>query len=78
LSETLFHDFVAQRGMEPKAEFFIPIVADHFINQKLGTIQIVPTAADWFGVTYPEDAPVVEESISRLVAEGAYPASLWS
>jgi UTP-glucose-1-phosphate uridylyltransferase len=78
LSEELFHHFIAERGMEPKSEFFIPIVGDHFIKNKLGNIQIVPTGAEWFGVTYPEDAPVVEASISKLVADGAYPPSLWS
>ncbi len=77
LSEALFADFVRQRGTEPKAEFFIPIVADHFIQQGLGSIQIVPTEAEWFGVTYPEDAPTVEASISALVNAGAYPPALW-
>ena len=77
LSEELFTQFIRDRGMEPKAEFFIPIVADHFTQHKLGTIKIVPTEAEWFGVTYPEDAPTVEASISKLVAEGAYPTSLW-
>ncbi|HSC52124.1 MAG TPA: sugar phosphate nucleotidyltransferase [Phnomibacter sp.] len=78
LSAELFQQFIAAKGMEPKSEFFIPIVADHFIKNNLGSIQIVPTDAEWFGVTYPEDAPVVEASISALVAGGAYPASLWS
>jgi len=78
LSETLFSQFIKERGMEPKAEFFIPIVADHFIHSGKGTIQIVGTDAEWFGVTYPEDAPTVEASISALVNAGAYPPALWS
>lgn len=78
LSESLFSQFIKERGMEPKAEFFIPIVADHFINSGKGTIQIVGTDAEWFGVTYPEDAPTVEASISALVNAGAYPPALWS
>lgn len=78
LSESLFSQFIKERGMEPKAEFFIPIVADHFINTGKGTIQIVGTDAEWFGVTYPEDAPTVEASISALVNAGAYPPALWS
>ena len=78
LSESLFSQFIKERGMEPKAEFFIPIVADHFINTGKGTIQIVGTDAEWFGVTYPEDAPTVEASISAMVNTGAYPPALWS
>jgi hypothetical protein len=38
---------------------------------------VIPTSAQWFGVTYKEDAPVVTESINNLVAEGAYPNKLW-
>jgi NDP-sugar pyrophosphorylase family protein len=78
LSEALFHEFVLAKGMESKSEFFIPIVADQFIKRQLGTIKIVPTDAEWFGVTYPDDAPIVEASISNLVAAGVYPPSLWS
>jgi NDP-sugar pyrophosphorylase family protein len=77
LSHQLFQQFIAEKGTELKSEFFIPIVADYFIQHQLGTIQIVGTDADWFGVTYPEDAPTVEASISALVANGEYPASLW-
>lgn len=78
LTATLFSQFIQERGMDPKAEFFIPIVADHFISTGKGTIQIVGTDAEWFGVTYPEDAPLVEASICALVTAGAYPPALWS
>lgn len=77
-SEKLFHRFITERGMDPKAEFFIPIVADAFIQDLGGTIKVVKTDSDWFGVTYPQDAPEVEASITQLVAAGAYPPALWS
>jgi hypothetical protein len=40
------------------------------------TVRVLPTTADWFGVTYREDRPRVVESIARLVAAGIYPPSL--
>ncbi len=77
LSEKLFQDFVQTRGMELKSEFFIPIVADYFIQNNLGNIKIVQTPATWFGVTYPEDAPHVQESIMQQVQDGEYPEKLF-
>lgn len=77
LSEKLFQDFVRSRGNELKSEFFIPIVADYFIQNDLGNIKVIQTEATWFGVTYPEDAPLVQESISQQVAQGAYPEKLF-
>lgn len=68
--------FLSRHGNEPKAEFFIPIVADQFIKEG-GKIEALPTTSLWFGVTYKEDAPFVEESLNKLISAGAYPAGLW-
>ncbi len=76
-TEKLFEQFLKDRGQEPKSEFFIPIVADQFMHDGGGKIEIIPTVAIWFGVTYKEDAPAVRKAINGLLAEGAYPAGLW-
>ena len=76
-SEKLFREFLQKNIQNPKAEFFIPIVADQFINDGVGVIKVIPTSAQWFGVTYKEDAPEVKESLSQLVDAGEYPPSLW-
>jgi NDP-sugar pyrophosphorylase family protein len=76
-SEGLFHQFVKENSGKPKAEFFIPIVGDQFIKQPGCAIKVVPTDAQWFGVTYKEDAPAVHASIRKLIADGAYPEQLW-
>lgn len=75
-SANLFKVFLGANGHMPKAEFFIPIVADQFI-QEGGVIKVIPTSAQWFGVTYKEDAPEVRKSLHALIASGDYPASLW-
>jgi NDP-sugar pyrophosphorylase family protein len=77
LTGKLFKSFLANHGNELKSEFFIPLVADTFIKEELGAIEVIPTSADWFGVTYKEDAPGVQIRINELVANGMYPASLW-
>ena len=77
LTEKLFHQFLTDHINEPKSEFFIPIVADHFIKEKGGVIKVISTSSQWFGVTYKEDAPVVAKSLNQLIDKGDYPQSLW-
>jgi NDP-sugar pyrophosphorylase family protein len=76
-TEKLFAEFLEKEGSEPKAEFFIPIIGDRLIKEGKGAIRVIPTDAQWFGVTYKEDAPDVQASLSKLIEEGEYPAKLW-
>lgn len=78
IMETLFHDFVKENYTNIKSEFFIPIVGDDFVKNQGGVIKVIPTSSQWFGVTYKEDAPVVQASVEKLVADKEYPASLWA
>ena len=76
-SEKQFAGFLTERGQEEKSEFFIPLVADSFIRDNVGRVEVIPTSAVWFGVTYKEDAPAVKEGINRLLSTGDYPKGLW-
>jgi len=76
-SEALFKKFVEDNKANPKAEFFIPLVADDLIKSGTAAFKVIPTATKWFGVTYKEDKPIVQNSISELVNNGTYPSSLW-
>ncbi|WP_028787497.1 nucleotidyltransferase family protein [Terrimonas ferruginea] len=75
-TQRLFREFLTQFGQEAKSEFFIPIVADHFIREG-GKVEIIPTSSSWFGVTYKEDAPFVAKSLNELIEGEVYPADLW-
>ncbi|MBC7948100.1 MAG: nucleotidyltransferase [Chitinophagaceae bacterium] len=75
-TQQVFREFIQKNINDPKAEFFIPIVADRFIKEG-GTIEVIPTSSEWFGVTYKEDAPQVEKSLNELVGRGEYPERLW-
>ena len=77
LCESEFSRFLDTQGMELKSEFFLPSVTKHFVNAKLGNVKVGTTSASWFGVTYKEDAPVVQACISDLVEKGLYPSNLW-
>jgi choline kinase len=74
----MFKDFVEANKANPKAEFFIPLLADALINSGEASFEVIPTDAKWFGVTYKEDKPIVQKSISDLVENGTYPTNLWS
>ena len=78
LIEESFQKFLDANITNPKAEFFIPILGDEFIKSGKGVIKVIPTSAQWFGVTYKEDAPVVLADINKLVQSGEYPQDLWA
>ena len=75
-TQQLFNKFLQDYGKELKSEFFIPIVADQFIKED-GKVHIIRTSSLWFGVTYKEDAPFVQSSLSKLIQKKEYPAKLW-
>lgn len=70
-------DFLTTRLLDEKAEFYIPLAVDRLLQSGDATCAVLPTAAQWFGVTYQEDKPRVQESLRGIVASGAYPAPLW-
>ena len=73
-----FKKFLDENIENPKSEYLIPFVADQWIKAGEGVIKVIPTSSQWFGVTYKEDAPVVQRSLNQQVESGAYPASLWN
>lgn len=77
LAENLFSEFVKNSKDNIKAEFFIPIIADEFIKSKENKIKVIPTTSQWFGVTYKEDAPIVQRNLDGLIADKTYPNKLW-
>jgi NDP-sugar pyrophosphorylase family protein len=78
LSAGMFKEFALANADNPKAEFFIPLAAEKLIRNQQASFKVIPTQNQWFGVTYAEDKPIVQECIDRLVAEGEYPANLWA
>jgi hypothetical protein len=73
-----FADFLAARGAEPKAEFYLPDAVGSLIRAGRARVRVLPTPSPWFGMTHREDAPRVAESLRALVAKGEYPSPLWT
>ncbi len=76
--ETEFAAFFANLTDETalKAEFLLPTVVDGLVQQKRATVAVLETTDRWFGVTYAEDRPVVQEAFRKLVADGVYTSPL--
>jgi NDP-sugar pyrophosphorylase family protein len=72
-----FKEFLAAHGNELKSEFYIPFVVDRLITEAKASVQVLPTEAQWFGVTYQQDKAAVQQNIASLISEGVYPQKLW-
>src|SRR5450759_4596080 len=76
--EQRFKTFLKNNASNPiKSEFFLPnVVNDRLIDGK-ARVKILPTDEKWFGVTYPDDRPLVHAAIQRMIELGNYPSNLW-
>ena len=72
-----FADYARANFDSPKAEFYIPTIMTNLIQRNQGRCKVFRSRSEWFGVTYPEDKPLVQASLKRLHDEGAYPEKLW-
>lgn len=77
ISASLFEEFLATNYKDSKAEFFIPLVVNHIIVNKLATMEVLTSNARWFGVTYKQDKAYVTSEINKLKETKVYPKNLW-
>ena len=71
-SEALFVDFLKEHGQELKSEYYIPFAVNTFIADGRATMTVLKTTAQWFGVTYKEDRPMVVDRLKKLHDQGVY------
>jgi NDP-sugar pyrophosphorylase family protein len=76
-SDKFFRTFLTGNAANLKAEFYIPLMVDDLIKKGAASMRVLPTDSVWFGVTYKEDKPLVEERLRALIAAGEYPSNLW-
>jgi UTP-glucose-1-phosphate uridylyltransferase len=74
----VFHHFLERSGKELKTESYVPSAVNELLASGRARVKVLRSNDPWFGVTYREDRPRVVDSIGRLIAEGRYPAQLWS
>ena len=76
--DRVFHEFLVKSGTEMKSECFIPLTVGQLVTEKHASVKVLRTDSAWFGVTYKEDKPIVQESLSKLIKAGEYPNNLWA
>lgn len=77
VAETLFEDFLKENYAELKAEFYLPTIVKHAIDNNLGTVKVLQSDAKWYGVTYKDDKIEVTEAIENMKEKNVYPQKLW-
>jgi hypothetical protein len=73
-----FVEFLQENGTSLTKECYVPKVVDDMIQANSADVRVLPTTSKWFGVTYPDDKPIVVGSIKSLVDAGEYPGPLWA
>jgi UTP-glucose-1-phosphate uridylyltransferase len=73
----LFSDFLRQRGQELKSEFYIPYAVNLLIESGKISTKVLESQAQWFGVTYQADKPVVQSKLREMHESGLYPRKMW-
>ncbi|KAA6322365.1 hypothetical protein EZS27_028086, partial [termite gut metagenome] len=76
-SEDYFEEFLRANISNPKSEYFIPLIVNKLINEKIAHVKVLDTTSKWFGVTYATDRQSVVDKIKALIDAGEYPAKLF-
>jgi len=60
-----------------KAEYFLPGVPGALIREGKATVRVLETTERWYGVTYHDDLPKVQQAMRCMREAGRYPEKLW-
>lgn len=72
-----FDRFLERLGAEDlRSEYPLPVMVDRLLKKGQVSVDVLETSAVWFGVTYQEDRPYVQDCLQKLHAEGVYPENL--
>ncbi len=71
-----FSQFLEREGQGIEAEYYIPFAVNELVRSGMARVKHIPSAEQWFGVTYPEDVGRVRSLIQELVGEGIYPGKI--
>ncbi|MDR1414676.1 MAG: NTP transferase domain-containing protein [Odoribacteraceae bacterium] len=70
--ERQFAVFYRDNALNPKSEIYIPFVVDEMLKQRRARVKVLDIDARWFGVTYKEDAGLVNKALEGFEASGLY------
>lgn len=76
-AQKYFDTFRNENRESQTAECFLPSCIQHLISDGSAVVKVLPTDAEWFGMTYASDHEKVSQQIASLVNRGFYPSPLW-
>lgn len=71
-----FLDTALQENPE-KAEYLLPEIVNKLLNEGKASVKVLESKDKWYGVTYKEDLPLVQNSIQKFQSKGLYPTPLF-
>lgn len=75
--QSYWDDFKKNHISEPKTECLLPSGVAEMIEKGEGSVEVLSSDDKWFGMTYPEDKPMVMSSLRAKIESGYYPEKLW-
>lgn len=69
-----------KKGIEENPLKFEETLSDavqNILERNGCSVKVVPTDAEWFGMTYIEDLDDVKNKLAQLTVEGSYPSEEW-
>ena len=75
--EKRFSAFLEEEGSNLKSEWLIPPIIDDMIKTGETRVKVLRSRDSWFGVTYPDDKPLVVGVLKGMHDGARYPAKLW-
>ena len=76
-SEAFFRSFLQESAGNLKAECYIPSMVNKLIADGTASVRVLRSPAQWFGVTYKEDKPLLVANLKKMIRGGIYPEYLW-
>ena len=74
-----FVEFLQDDSKDPlKKEYLIPIRVGDLLHKDQVEVEVRETNDKWIGITYREDIAIAQEGFRQMIADGVYPAKLWS
>ena len=77
MAREMFVEFVKENFDNLKAEFYIPKIANAYVESGKADLTVLTSRDQWYGVTYQADKQTVQNAFWALTTIGAYPMSLW-
>ncbi len=78
-AEQRFSNFLAENlDTAPlTCEYYLPTVVSQLIDENMANVTVLHSKDKWYGVTYSQDKPVVQNALKQKHIDGDYTTPLW-